>query len=208
MNNCNVFYTIKNEKSTEIKVKGSKFIGYIKPVNTVEEAEKYIDLISSENYDATHNCAAYKVGMGDKAVYRYNDDGEPSGTGGRPILDAMEAQQLTNTVGVVTRYFGGTKLGTGGLSRAYRNCTEQTILKAGKRKIYLTDILSVNFAYELTGKVMELVEKFKCKIISKNYGADAELKLKIKQSQSEEFKQLLFHSTGGKIIIKEENAST
>jgi len=204
MNN-NIYYTIKNEKSTEIKVKGSKFIGYIKSVNSTDQAEKYIEFISSKNYNATHNCTAYKIGIGDKAIYRYNDDGEPSGTGGRPILDAIEVQQLTNIVGVVTRYFGGTKLGTGGLSRAYRNCIEQTILRAGKRKIYITDILSVNFSYELTGIIMELVEKFNCKIISKKYGTDTTIKLKIKKSQSEQFKQLLFHNTGAKISIKEED---
>jgi len=204
MNKYTVYYTIRREVSSDIKVKGSKFIGYIKSVNTLEQAEKYIDFISSQNYNATHNCTAYKVGRGDKAVYRYNDDGEPSGTGGKPILDVIEAQKLTNIVAVVTRYFGGTKLGTGGLSRAYRHCAEKTINNADKRELYPTKILLINFPYELTGIVMELIEKFTCKIISTKYDTATVLKLKVKQKQSDEFKNFLVDKTGGKVTIKEE----
>lgn len=204
-----VYYSIIKEISATIKIKGSKFIGYVKPVDTVEEAEKYIDFISEQNYDATHNCTAFKVGVGDQAVFRYNDDGEPGGTGGRPILEAIEGKGLTNVVGVVTRYFGGTKLGMGGLSRAYRNCADQALAKAGKREFFFTKIFVINFTYNLTGIVMELIDKYACTIEDKHYGNKTELTLAVKKIQSDEFKQNLINKTGGKISIKEtENEST
>ena len=197
------YYSIIREASQEIRVKSSRFIGQAKAVNTVKQAGEYINLISTQNFNATHNCMAYKVGIGDKALYKYNDDGEPGGTGGRPILEAIEAQELTNIVTVVTRYFGGIKLGTGGLSRAYRNCAEQTLQKAGKKKFFLTVPLVLNFSYDLTGIVMEIVEKSNCRIVDKQYGAETELTVRIKKSQSHTIKQLLLDKASGKIIIKE-----
>ena len=199
-----IYYSILREASQEIKIQRSRFIGKVKPATTIEQAEKYIDLISTQHYDATHNCTAYKVGLGDKAVYRYNDDGEPGGTGGRPILEAIEAEELTNVVSVVTRYFGGIKLGTGGLSRAYRNCTEQTLHKAGKKKYYITVPLVIEFPYGFTGIIMDMVEKNNCRITAKKYGDQTELSLEVKKSQIQDFKQLLLNKTGGKITIREE----
>ncbi|MFO7890818.1 MAG: YigZ family protein [bacterium] len=198
-----IYYSIIKEVSSRIKIKGSKFIGYVKPVDTIGQAEKYISFISEQNYDATHNCTAFKVGVGDNAIYRYNDDGEPGGTGGRPILEAIEAQGLTNIVSVVTRYFGGTKLGTGGLSRAYRSCTDQALIKAGKRKLFFTETFLINFSYDLTGIIMEFIDKFACTIEDKKYDTETEFKVTIQKSQSDEFKQKLINKTGGKITIKE-----
>ncbi len=204
-----IYYSVIREACTEIKVKGSKFIGYVKPVETIEQAKRYIDAISARNYNATHNCTAYKVGITHKSVYRYNDDGEPGGTGGRPIFDAINGKGLTNVVCVVTRYFGGTKLGTGGLSRAYRNCADQTLDKAGKKELFFTDTILIIFPYNLTGKVMEIIEKSKSKIIDKRYDTETKIRVEVKQSQSKEIIQHLINKTGGKIIIKElENEST
>lgn len=200
-----IYYSIIREASQEIKVKGSRFIGRVKPVTTIEKADEYIDLISTQYYDATHNCTAYRIGLGDKAVYRYNDDGEPSGTGGRPILEAIEAQNLTNIVSVVTRYFGGIKLGTGGLSRAYRSCAEQTLKKAGKRKYFLTVSFLIKFPYEFTGIVMDLMEKNNCIITEKKYSNAAEFTVSINKSQVQDFKQVLLNKTGGKITIREKD---
>lgn len=203
------YYSIIKEATTTIKIRGSKFIGHVTPVNTRKEAEDYIDFISEKNYDATHNCTAFKVGIGDKALFKYNDDGEPGGTGGRPILKAIEGKGLTNVAGVVTRYFGGIKFGTGGLSRAYKNCTDRALGKAGKREFFFTNTFFIDFPYHFTGVVMELIEKYTCTIKHKKYGDKVELTVAVKKSLSDEFKQTLLDKTGGKIIIKEiENEST
>ena len=107
------YYTIKAAKRTEIKIKGSKFIGSAIPVNTKEEALNKLQDIRSEFYDATHNCFAWQIGH-DKNDFRFSDDGEPSGSAGKPILQAIEKFNISNVLVVVTRFFGGTKLGVGG----------------------------------------------------------------------------------------------
>ena len=111
------YRTVKQETSAEFIEKRSKFIGYIKPVQTEEEAIAFIQSIKSKHWDATHNVYAYSLREGQ--TRRYSDDGEPQGTAGKPMLDVLLGEEIHNTAVVVTRYFGGTLLGTGGLVRAY-----------------------------------------------------------------------------------------
>lgn len=112
------YRTLRREASQEIVIKKSRFIGYGKPVETEEEAAAFIEAIKKKHWDATHNCSAYVIGERDE-IQKQSDDGEPSGTAGKPILEVIKAQGLKNTVIVVTRYFGGIMLGAGGLIRAY-----------------------------------------------------------------------------------------
>lgn len=190
--------------SDEIKVKGSRFIGYVRSAESIETAEKFINKISGRNYNATHNCTAYRVGYGDSSVYRYNDDGEPSGTAGKQILEAVDGRNLTNVVCVVTRYFGGIKLGTGGLARAYRECAGRTLDKGRVKKIFQTEFLTIIFKYEKTGIIMNLIEKSGCSIIKKKYGKQTALTLEVRKSQIENFKINLINQTAGDVILKEE----
>ena len=112
------YKTLAKAGSDEIIIEKSRFIGYCAPVSSEEEALEFIEKIKKKHYDATHNVFAYVVGL-DNNIQRYNDDGEPSGTAGVPILEVIKKEDLRNVVIVVTRYFGGIKLGTGGLIRAY-----------------------------------------------------------------------------------------
>ncbi|WP_138494174.1 YigZ family protein [Paenibacillus pinistramenti] len=112
------YKTVRQSGSKEIVIKKSRFIGHIRPVNTEEEAAAFIEEIKKQHWNATHNCSAYMIGERDE-IQKQSDDGEPSGTAGKPILEVMRNQGLKNVAIVVTRYFGGIMLGAGGLIRAY-----------------------------------------------------------------------------------------
>jgi uncharacterized YigZ family protein len=112
------YRTVQTAGSAEVVIKKSRFIGHCRPVESEEEALRFIETVRKEHWSATHNCYAYVIGFGDN-VQKQSDDGEPSGTAGKPILEVLKSQGLKNTAVVVTRYFGGTMLGAGGLIRAY-----------------------------------------------------------------------------------------
>lgn len=109
------FFTLPGVVSGETKVKRSRFIGHASPIQGIDQIESFLSRIRTAYYDATHCCFAYRLGSGDQTTFRTSDGGEPSGTAGRPILEAIENHGLTDVICTVTRYFGGTKLGTGGL---------------------------------------------------------------------------------------------
>src|SRR5699024_745979 len=118
------YYTIKQAGSHEILIQKSRFIGYVERVTTEEEAQSFIQKIKKKHHDATHNCSAYIIGDRDQ-IQKANDDGEPGGTAGIPMLEVLKRMSLKNCAVVVTRYFGGIKLGAGGLIRAYSTTTSE-----------------------------------------------------------------------------------
>lgn len=122
------FYTLTQTTEGLFKDKGSKFFAYAMPVSSVEEAKQIVTRYKKEHHKAKHVCFAYRIGNKSE-VYRGCDDGEPSGTAGRPILHQLEVNHLTNAMIVVVRYFGGTLLGTGGLVRAYRDSAQEAVEK-------------------------------------------------------------------------------
>jgi uncharacterized YigZ family protein len=124
------FLSVKDHVQAEIEEKKSRFIADIMPVGSESGAVGYIQLIKKKYYDAKHHCYAYIVNDGESDIKRSSDDGEPSHTAGAPILDALEARNIKNAVCVVTRYFGGTLLGTGGLIRAYKGAVTEALLHA------------------------------------------------------------------------------
>ena len=124
------YKTIIEDGTGEYVEKKSRFIGYIHHVDNEEEAEAFITAIKKKHYDARHNCSAYSVGE-DKVIQRFSDDGEPSGTAGKPILEVINGKGLHNVCIVVTRYFGGTLLGTGGLVRSYTEASKECINATG-----------------------------------------------------------------------------
>jgi len=195
------YTTLKGMTSSEIKVKGSRFIGYATTAGDKQEAESFIGEISRKHHDATHNCFVYRIGIGDRAIFRYSDDGEPSGTAGKPILEAIDGRELTHIVCVVTRYFGGTKRGTGGLARAYGECAAKTLDRGDKIKKYITQPLRIVYEYDLTGVVMGLVSDYDCKIESTHYKTDTEMTLSVRLSLLERFRQALIDATAGKVKI-------
>ena len=195
------FHTLKAETSAETKVKGSRFIGYAAPVENRKDAEAFIRNVSKKHHDSAHNCFAYRIGLGDNSGFRYSDAGEPTGTAGRPILDAIDGRNLTNTICVVARYFGGIKLGTGGLARAYHDCATST-LDAGTVVVkYITDTLHIRYPYDLTGVVMQLLSKSGCDIEETVYENGPEMHVRIRLSEIDRFRRKLIDATAGKAKI-------
>ncbi len=195
------YYTIQRPASREIKVKSSRFIGSCRVTADSDSADAFIAEVKKEHHSARHHCFAWRLGCGDETVFRYNDDGEPSGTAGRPILDAIEGRGLTGVVCVVTRYFGGVKLGTGGLARAYRECAALTLEAAGSREVILTEQMTVRFAYDLTGKIRAVVSARGGTIQSERYSEQSELVLEISRSRAGELQQALRDVSAGEIEI-------
>lgn len=147
-----IFKTIQKEAATEIIIRKSKFIGYARPVKSEEEAVAFIDAIKKEHWNATHNCSAYCVGQRSE-IQKQSDDGEPSGTAGKPILEVIKKQELRNTVIVVTRYFGGVKLGAGGLIRAYSEAAAAAVAAAKPVYRVLHQRIGVEIEYTWQGKL-------------------------------------------------------
>ena len=195
------YLTIQGRKTTEIKVKGSKFIGTIQPAGTEHHALEFVNFISKKYYDATHNCYAYFIGHPPSSITRYSDAGEPAGTAGMPILNVIKGKYLTNVAVVVTRYFGGTKLGKGGLVRAYTECTQQTIEKCTIVKKFIYQRIDIEFDYGLTGHIMRVISSFRAKIDESYHGQHTRLILSIRKSKADNLKQNLIEATSGKIRI-------
>lgn len=196
------FYSIEEETVSELTVKGSKFIAHAAPSATKEIAEEYISQISKKFHDATHNCYAYKIGVGERCYFRFYDAGEPSGTAGKPIFQAIEAKKLTNVVIAVTRYFGGTKLGTGGLIRAYNSLALAVLNKAVIVKIFPQITLGLIFAYHHTHAVQQVLRKYHAQTLQSRFEEKIEYLVKLKAREETAFRNDLNNLTSGEITIE------
>ncbi len=154
MNNYNIskYKTVDCEGIAEIIEKKSRFIAAVRPVSTEEEAREFIESLKKKHWNATHNVFAYSVGLKNE-ITRFSDDGEPSGTAGMPVLSVITGNELKNTAIVVTRYFGGTLLGTGGLVRAYGRAASEGLLAAGAVERVFMEEVSFELDYTAYGKL-------------------------------------------------------
>jgi len=193
------YLTIKEEADFELKVKGSKFIGQARICPDKDTAETILESIRKKYYDATHNCFAYRTGFGNDAVFRYSDDGEPSGTAGRPIYDTIEGSDLTNLLLVVTRYFGGTKLGTGGLTHAYSQTARETLAKAGTAEKLITGRLPMVVPFSDYNNVERTIYQMKASIISSDFAEVVRLTAEIRLTQMQSLREKLTDITSGRI---------
>ncbi|MEW9053540.1 MAG: YigZ family protein [Neobacillus sp.] len=146
------YYTVKAFAEHEISIQRSRFISHIARAETEAEAQEFIQTIKKKHWDATHNCSAYLIGENDQ-IQKANDDGEPSGTAGVPILEVLKKRKLKDTVVVVTRYFGGIKLGAGGLIRAYGKSTSEGLDTVGIVERRLVQTIHVKIDYTWLGKI-------------------------------------------------------
>lgn len=185
------------------KVKDSKFLGSIAPVSNKQGVNKFIEQIKDKYDDATHNVSAYKLGSGDQALTHADDDGEPAGSSGPPVLQAIEGENLTGTVIVVTRYFGGTKLGIGGLIRAYDETARMAISEAGKIEIKKIYRVSAFVDYQLLGTVHGQIEAYRGQILETNYSnKGGEITFLLKPEQFQPLCHTLSEKTAGKARIR------
>ena len=199
----NVFYTPAKSIQITNKVKDSKFYGSISRADSEEEVQKFIIKIKDMYYDATHNVSAYILGSGDGALKYSDDDGEPAGSSGPPVLQAIEGESLSNTVIVVTRYFGGTKLGIGGLIRAYGETARLVIKTAGRLKLTLYFEIEIKIGYQLLGTVKGQVEAYHAEIIATEYtNQGVKIIILSKPTKSEGLHKTLIEKTGNKVIYQ------
>lgn len=199
------YLTIKNPAKYEFTVKRSKFIGHAKPVSNEQEALEFIENIKTKHRDAKHNVFAYVLKNGN--ISRYSDDAEPSGTAGKMALEAIAKSNLFDIAIVVTRYFGGILLGTGGLSRAYFKAAKEAINLAGSAKITLCTQVKITCNYTAYDKILNLALKFGAIVNEKDFANEINFKISIPNKNLESFKKRFldsFHSAGKIKIIGED----
>lgn len=194
------YYTVKDYGESELLIQKSKFITYVKRAETEEEALEFIQEIKKRHHNASHNCSAYMIGEHDN-IQKANDDGEPSGTAGVPILEVLKKQGLKDTVIVVTRYFGGIKLGGGGLIRAYGRATTEGITATGTVVRKLHSMMVVTIDYTWLGKVENAVRQSTYPLKEVAYDNGVNLFIHVPVTQVETFTSWMTELTNGQAEI-------
>lgn len=180
------YRTIKEDGSFEITIKKSRFLCTLKRTETEDEAQEFIEALKKEHWKANHNCHAYMIGENDE-IQRASDDGEPSGTAGLPMLEVLKKKELKNVTAIVTRYFGGVKLGAGGLIRAYGNTTKEAVDHVGVVERQLQQFISLEVSYPSSGKVQNLLHQENYRIEDIIYTDTVTFKCLIPVEQIEQF---------------------
>ena len=165
------------------KEKGSKFIALAMPVYSEDEVKEKLEELRKQYHDARHHCYAYVLGP-DKSAYRMNDDGEPSGTAGRPIHGQIMANDLTNVLVVVVRYFGGVKLGVSGLITAYRSATADALGSANVRELTVNDVYLLSYEYPLMNEVMRVIKDEDLEVVEQDFRLSCKLSFKVRKNYS------------------------
>lgn len=177
------YFIIAKEGSGVFKEKMSKFLSFAFFVDTVEEAKNIVKKVQNEYHDARHVCWAYMIGP-DRKDWQLNDNGEPSGTAGKPILGQINSFGLTNVVVIVVRYFGGIKLGTPGLIAAYREAARLALEDAGKKEVHQKETVRIGFPYVSSNDVMKLVKSEEIEVIDRVFDNACEMTLSFREDFS------------------------
>ncbi len=193
------YKTIKNKSEGFFKDKGSKFQAYAYPVKTEDEIKEILSLLKKEHHSARHHCYAWRLGT-EEITFRANDDGEPSSTAGKPILGQLLSYDLTNTLIVVVRYFGGILLGTSGLINAYRSAAADAIENAEIETCLIEDKFTLKFTYEQMNDVMQIIKQENLKITDTRFELECELDFSVRKSQSERIIKIFSQIYGVEMI--------
>lgn len=196
------YYTVKGYGEHEIVIQKSRFIAHVNRAETEEEAINFIAEIKKKHWNATHNCSCYMIGEHDQ-IQKANDDGEPSGTAGVPMLEVLKKRNLKDTVVVVTRYFGGIKLGTGGLIRAYSKSVSEGLNHTGIVERRLTRVMHTTLDYHLLGKVENELRSSVYDIKDIHYLDRVTIETFVEEGDKETFKKWMTELTNGQAAITE-----
>jgi uncharacterized YigZ family protein len=191
------FLTITGPSEGIYKEKGSKFLAYAYAIEDESELDFYLELLHDEHPKARHYCYAYKLGL-DQNRYRANDDGEPSGTAGKPILGQILSYELTNLLIIVVRYFGGTKLGASGLIQAYKEAAKEALQAATIIEKYISVSYILKFDYEHMGHIMNVLKETEAEITAKLFDDTCRVHISVRQSQENQ----MFHRFKAKLLQK------
>ncbi|MEI6576535.1 MAG: YigZ family protein [Bacteroidota bacterium] len=175
------YRTLASPSQDVYKEKGSKFIGLAYPALSEDEVKEILKTVKKDYFDATHHCFAYQLGF-DKTASRMNDDGEPSGTAGRPIFGQIQSLDLTQVLVVVVRYYGGTKLGVSGLIHAYKTAARAALDQGKILEKMVKEIYRIYFLYEQMNEVMHLVKEHQAEVLDAKYENECELEIAIRRN--------------------------
>ena len=195
------YYTVEGEFSSTITIEKSKFICRIAPINGEEDAKRYIERVVKTENGATHNCYAFV--LSGETSFKFSDDGEPHGTAGQPMLEVIKNRNLRNVIAVVTRYFGGIKLGTGGLSRAYSGAVIDCLKKAKIVEKVPSAIFCGLFDYNSFSKVSIFFTEPNVKTIKTEYGDRVKITFAVKKEKKAEFIGNICSALSGKADVEE-----
>ncbi len=200
-----MYKTIKDSSFSEFTEKKSRFLTHAFHVKTQEEAKDFLNKIKEKHWDATHNVYAYI--LKENQIQKYSDDGEPHGTAGIHILNILTKLQIYDIIVIVTRYFGGTLLGAGGLVRAYSRGCKSVIENAQIVSVHLCQKLLISFDYSLYSQVQSILSNYHSKILNTIYDNNVSLELAIHASSFEKFSADILEKTSGKITIQKQEKS-
>ncbi len=184
------YKTIKGNAQGAYSEKRSKFLAFSFHVETIDEIKQILDDYRKKYYDARHVCYAYMLGP-KRLTFRSQDDGEPSGTAGKPILGQINSNSLTDILIIVVRYFGGIKLGTSGLIQAYKAAAQEAIKASEIEILQVKEIIDYSFPYEMMNDVMRVIKQTSAKIVLQEFGNTCQIKLSIRSSLAEDLKSRL-----------------
>jgi len=203
MNDPDRYGVIAGAGEAETKVKGSRFLGLAFPTSSVEAAEVRVEALRKEYHDATHVCFAWRVGHPDRERRRVADAGEPYGTAGTPIMQALERAEISDGLIAVVRWFGGTKLGTGGLIRAYGECARLALEDAPLGARTLRDPLTVTVDYARVSPLVRLAERYGARQGETDYGEEVCIRFAVPTSRLPAFRDAIVEATAGSARINE-----
>lgn len=195
-----IFYNIEREGEGKVTEKMSRFLAFARKVSTADEAKAVVKEYQNAYHDARHVCWAYMIGP-QRAEWQLNDNGEPSGTAGKPILGQINSKELTDVLVVVVRYFGGIKLGTPGLIAAYREAARLALEDAGKKEMHSMAIVNVTFPYVAADGVMKIVKGSDLEVLSRSFDNTCGLTLRFREDMADEIKGRLSALDG--VIVEE-----
>ena len=194
------YRTLKGPSEGLYKEKGSKFIAHAIPVSSLEEVKSNLERLRKIYHDARHHCYAYRIGE-EPGETRYNDDGEPSGTAGKPIFGQIQSYDLTNVLILVVRYFGGIKLGTGGLMQAYKTASKDAIENGSIVMKTWMNVLSIGFKYEQMNEIMHMIKEEDLHPKSQEFDLKCHIVLEIRRGKTEEFLQKISSAGMVEVIV-------
>ncbi len=193
------YRTLKEAAFAKYTIKGSRFFAEVHPIESLNEAESILNSVRKKYHDATHHCYGWRFGHGSDELFRYSDDGEPSGTAGKPIFDVSSKFALSNLIIVVTRYFGGTKLGTGGLVRAYSTSAEMALENAAFINIEKGQKIRFISNYELHPVIMREINRFPVIHLEQDFQENVCIEAELDEEDVEKAIQAVFSATAGTV---------
>ncbi|MCI4167742.1 YigZ family protein [Bacillus spizizenii] len=195
------YFTVKEAGEHEIVIEKSRFICHLSRVSTEQEAQEFIQKIKKQHWNATHNCSAYVIGENDH-IQKANDDGEPSGTAGVPMLEVLKKRGLKDTCAVVTRYFGGIKLGAGGLIRAYGKSVSEGLNHIGVVERKLMRVMHTSADYTWLGKIENELRESQFLLKEIHYAENVEFDVYVDEKRTSEYSQWILNLTNGSCYTK------